>query len=200
MTVVVRQATARDATYAVPLLLDAGEHLLKKIYGDGDRDTAFAFLSAAWLRGTGQYGFANHWLACIEDEIVGIISCWHDSLPQHFDRDTLTSITDFFGLDEAIDVVMRSQAYTIALNPPMVLEMSIGHLAVAAGARRSGVATILVRYMENMARELGKLSLVLDVEEHNTRAIDFYKSMGFKSRQGIPPFIQFTKGIAPVIT
>ena len=198
MTVVVRKAEARDKDFAVPLLLDAGEHLLINIFGNGERERAYDFLITAWEKGTGQYGFANHWVACIDEQIVGIVTSWHDKLPAQFDRDTLTSITDFYGLDEAIDVVMRSQSYTIALNPPLLLELAIGHLAVAAGARRNGVATTLVRFKERMAREMGKLSVVLDVHTGNKRAIDFYEAIGFKPRQELPPFIQMTKGIAPL--
>ena len=49
-----------------------------------------------------------------------------------------------------------------------------------------------------MAREMGKLSVVLDVHTGNKRAIDFYEAIGFKPRQELPPFIQMTKGIAPL--
>lgn len=198
MTVVVRQATARDVEVAVPLLLDAAERLLTSIFGNGNRDEAFAFLFAAWLRGTGQYGFENHWLACVDDNIVGIASCWHDALPEHFDRDTLNAITDYFGIDEALEVVIRSQEHAIALHSPLVLEMGIGHLAVAAGARRSGVGTALVRYMECKARKLGKLSLVLDVEAQNLGALRFYEALGFVGQQSFAPFITMTKGVAPL--
>lgn len=198
MTVVVRKAEAKDVDFAVPLLLDAGEHLLTKIFGNGERDRAYDFLHAAWQRGPGQFGFDNHWLACIDEQIVGVVSCWHDELPAQFDRETLTSITEFYGLDEAIDVVKRSQAYTIALNPPLVLELAIGHLAVAAGAQRNGVATALVRFMERKAREMGKLSVVLDAYTGNKRALAFYEAMGFKPRQELHPFVQMTKGVAPL--
>lgn len=198
MTVVVRQAAAKDMESAVPLLLDAAENLLTCIFGNGNRDDAFAFLSAAWLRGTGQYGFENHWLACVGEDIVGIASCWHDGLPEHFDRNTLAAITDYFGIDEALEVVMRSQQHTIALHCPLVLEMSVGHIAVAAGARRNGVGTALIRFMERKARALGKLSLILDVEEHNHGAVRFYEALGFSGQQIIAPFIKMSKGIAPL--
>lgn len=198
MTVVVRPATAKDALHAVPLLLDAAEKILVTIFGDGKREEAHDFLHAAWLRGSGQYGFANHWVACIEDSIVGIVSCWHDKLPKHFDRDTMTSVTDYYGLDKAMDVVMRSQAMTYALHPPMMLELGVGHIAVAAGARRSGVGTALIRFMEHIARDLGKMSLVLDVEEGNRHALNFYEALGFVSQQTFSPFVKMAKGVPPL--
>ncbi|MBU2978368.1 GNAT family N-acetyltransferase [Alteromonas sp. C1M14] len=198
MTVVVRQATAKDVNLAVPLLLEAGEHLLVSIFGNGEHEDALGFLHAAWLRGLGQYGFANHWLACHNNDVVGIISCWHDHLPDNFDRDTLLAITDYYGLDMALDVVMRSQQYSVALNSPMALELCIGHIAVAAGARRMGVGTAMIRFMEQYARELGKLALVLDVEQANEKALAFYYALGFREQQAIPPFIQLAKGIAPL--
>lgn len=199
MTLVVRQATAKDVNIAVPLLLEAGEHLLVSIFGNGEHEDAFGFLHAAWLRGHGQYGFENHWLACQDDEIVGIISCWHDHLPDNFDRDTLLAITDYYGLDLALDVVLRSQRYSVSLNSPMALELCIGHIAVVASARRKGVGTAMIQFMEKYARTLGKFALVLDVEQSNRQALDFYHALGFREQQTTPPFTQLAKGIAPLI-
>lgn len=198
MNLNIRQATAADMASAVPLLLDSGEQLLIDIFGNGERDSAYQYLCFAWSNGEGQYGFKNHWVACIDDDVVGLMTCWHDKLPADFDRDTLSSITEHFGLDQSIDVVMRSQRFSAALHPPLATELGIGHLSVAAGARRQGVGRALLRVAEKTAREHKKFAMVLDVEVSNETARRFYKALGFGEHQHAAPFIQMIRAVPPL--
>lgn len=52
----------------------------------------------------------------------------------------------------------------------------------------SGVASLLMRAVEDAARELGGRSLWLGVWEHNARAIAFYRKCGF-AQVGTKPFL-----------
>ncbi len=200
MTVTIRAATAMDGDAAAALILDAGESLLIDIFGAGDRGKALAFLRESWAQGAGQYGFENHWIAEANGEVVGVVTCWHDALPEHFDRDTLASITTHFGLDDAIDIVMRSQQYSAALHPPLLLELGVGHLAVSRSFRRHGVATKLITFMRDKAKALKKHALVLDVELSNLDALAFYKANGFAEQQRCEPFVQLIKAVPPDIS
>ncbi|QJR80853.1 GNAT family N-acetyltransferase [Alteromonas pelagimontana] len=198
MAIGIRPAKAQDVASAVPLLLGAGNELLISIFGAGDAERAEQYLTFAWERGSGQYGFRNHWVACIGKEIVGLVTCWHDNLATNFDQDTLRSITDYFGLDNAMNIVMQSEHISAALQPPTARELAIGHLCVATKARRRGVATALIQYMESEAQRRKKPSLVLDVEQVNTSAIQFYLGNGFIRYQVVPPFIRMTKALIPL--
>lgn len=197
MNPTIRQATPEDAPDAVPLLLDSGEQLLTDIFGNGNRETAYQYLLYAWANAQGQYGCSNHWVACVGEQVVGLITCWHDNLPADFDRDTLSSITQHFGLDQSIDVVMRSQRYSAALHPPLATELGVGHLAVAVKARRQGIGSALLATTEDKARELGKRAMVLDVEAGNARALGFYRALGFGEHQRAGPFIQMIRAVQP---
>ncbi|WP_414829052.1 GNAT family N-acetyltransferase [Alteromonas sp. H39] len=197
MNLNIRPATAADMASAVPLLLDSGEQLLIDIFGNGERDSAYQYLCYAWSNGYGQYGFQNHWVACIDDKVVGLMTCWHDKLPADFDRDTLSSITEHFGLDKSIDVVMRSQRFSAALHPPLVTELGIGHLSVASDARRQGVGRALLGVAEEKARELKKFAMVLDVEVSNETARQFYQALGFGEHQHAAPFLQMIRAVRP---
>jgi len=196
MTVNVRAARHDDRDVAVPLLLDAGERLLTTIFGNSDRQAALDYLMFAWGLGGGQYGFKNHWVAESHSEIKGLITCWHDGLPDDFDRVTLTSITDHYGLDKSIDVVMRSQQFSAALHPPSSTELAVGHLAVCHEARRQQVGSHLLAHMLEKASSLRKFAVVLDVEASNTPAVAFYKAQGFGEHRTCPPFIQMIKSVA----
>jgi len=197
MKIQVRQAVSEDGGQAVPLLLSAGEALLVPIFGLENKEQAERFLMSAWSRGEGQYGYANHWVAECDGQIAGLITCWHDSLPQDFDRQTMSSITHFYGLDGAMEVIIRSQQVTAALHPPLVKELALGHLAVDPTYRRVGVATALISFIESYARELQKLSIVLDVHKSNIQAMAFYAAQGFEVRQAVATFLQMAKGVSP---
>lgn len=197
MSVTLRAAREEDYQAATQLLLQSGERLLTEIFGNGDVAQTCRYLAFAWQQGPGQYGFQNHWVAESGDTLVGLLTCWDDQLPADFDRATLSSITDFFGLDQSIDVVMRSQRFSAALHPPMATELGIGHLAVAEAARRQGVGRALMNWAEQQARQRGKFAVVLDVASDNQAAIAFYRALGFARHQGNEPFMQMVRAVPP---
>lgn len=192
-SIVVRKATAADGTDAVPLLLAAGDPLLVNVFGLGDEDQALSYLQYAWQYGSGQYGFKNHFVATLDEKVVGLICGWHSRLPKDFDRATLSSITDHYGLDGAIDVVMRGQVYMATLEPPMATELCVGHLAVHRSARRKGVGRMLLEHMHDYAHSLKKNALVLNVLSDNDSAVSFYQRCGFGVHQTTPPFVQLIR-------
>lgn len=161
----------------------------------GDPDKALVYLYSAWDKGGGQYGYENHWVAESEGEITGLISCWHDRLPEDFDRTTLSSIVDFYGIDEALEIVLRSQRYLAVLEAPMFTELGIGHLAVSENARRKGVGTALIEFMELRARTMKKNAVVLNCEAANHEAVKFYKSQGFGVHRDNGSFLQLIKAL-----
>ena len=193
----IRPAANEDADQAVPLLLSAGEGLLVAIFGQGEIARTTDFLRYAWQQEAGQYGFKNHWVAEYNHQIVGLITCWHNTLPADFDRQTLLSITHFFGLEQAMEVVLQSQQLTASLHPPATYELGIGHLAVSTHLQRTGVGGHLLTHAENMAHRLAKTALVLDVHVNNHVARAFYRAKGFVEREQIASFVQMGKTLTP---
>lgn len=191
----IRHATADDGSDAVDLLMQAAGGLLTHIFGNGDEASTRRFLASAWQSGDGQYGYYNHWVAESEHAVVGLVTSWHDQLPTDFDRKTLDMITQHFGLDEAIDIVMRSQAYSSALHSPTSEQLAIGHLAVKPGLRGNGIGTYLLDEMLILARRYSKIAMVLDVETSNQNAIHFYTSQQFIVEHTIPPFQHMVRRI-----
>ena len=192
---VIRNAKKDDGRIAVPLLFNAGRQLLTEVFGAGDSDVALEYLFSAWNKGGGQYGFENHWVLEEDDDVTGLISCWHDRLPDNFDRDTLSSIVEHFGIDDALDIVLRSQLYLAVLEAPLFTELGIGHLAIAPSARRSGRGSLLIEFMEAKARNMKKNALVLNCEVTNDVAIAFYKHLGFGEHRTNEQFIQMIKAL-----
>lgn len=191
----VRHAKPGDGSDAVELLMQAAGALLTHIFGNGDTASTRRFLASAWQSGEGQYGYRNHWVAESGTSVVGLVTSWHDQLPQDFDRCTLDIITQHFGLDETVAIVMRSQVYSSALHPPTPDQLAVGHLAVRPGQRGSGIGAQLLDEMLALARQYGKTALVLDVETSNQDAIQFYTSQQFSVKQTNPPFQQMVRHV-----
>lgn len=60
----------------------------------------------------------------------------------------------------------------------------IARIAVADGYRRQGVATLMLREMAILCRDIGVSKILLDVRESNVAAYAFYERRGFV-RDGI---------------
>lgn len=192
----IRGAVASDANVAVPLLFDAAKHLLSEVFGLGCPKKARAYLRDAWHKGVGQYGFANHSVLEIDGSVKGLISSWHDQLPEDFDRCTLNSIIDFHGIDEALQVVLRSQHFLAVIDPPTRSEMAIGHVSVVEDARRQGAGRALVEHRALQAKKLNKRALVLNCENNNTKALGFYKALGFVATRSNESFTHMVKTLS----
>lgn len=59
-------------------------------------------------------------------------------------------------------------------------DFNILNIATKKGFENKGIATKLLSFLEDYARNLGVFQLWLEVREHNQNAITFYKNMGFK--------------------
>merc|ERR1712000_495534 len=152
--------------------------LLTEVFGQGDQQVALDYLLSAWKKGGGQYGFENHWVAEYNGKVTGLVSGWHDRLLEHF------------GIDDALDIVMRSQQYLAVLEAPLFTELGIGHLAVSPDARRQGTGSALIEFMEVKARAMKKNALVLNCEIANKGAIAFYQRLGFGEHRTNDQFVQ----------
>lgn len=191
MSIKIRLGEPDDATEAAPLIFSAAQGILTAIFGADDATKALTFLQHAWRLKGGQYGCSSHWVAVQDERIVGVVTAWHVALGAAFDRATLDSITSFFSLDEAVQVLMRNQVLAVELAPPTKTQFMLGHLAVAAHSRRMGVGSMLIDNMRTQAKSMNKQSIVLDVELTNTAAIRFYQALAFSEDTLTKKFVRF---------
>ncbi|RDV24846.1 GNAT family N-acetyltransferase [Alteromonas aestuariivivens] len=199
MQLTVRPAQSEDANGATSLILQSAFRMLNEIFGNGDATVTGQYLMAAWQLGMGQYGYRNHWVACVNhNDVVGVVTSWHDGLAASFGRHTLNSIKQFFGVNETLNVLARSRRLTGMLSPPCGHQLAIGHVAVAEAYRQRGIGRSLITAMQHRALRLGKSELVLDVEADNPDALAFYLSLGFECAPSLTPFLHCTKPVADI--
>ena len=188
----IRQANQGDAKTLGALIFSSAPVAIAAIFDISDKLSAVNFLQTSLSCAAGQYGYDNHWVAEVDNLVVGCLSSWHSDLPDTFHQATLTKLTEFYGIAHAFSVVQASQALQDCIPKPKEHEWCIGHFAVLAQYQRQGVATALLKFAQKQALDSGKFFLSLDVESSNSAAIDFYLGQGFvqKYKSKISPRMQ----------
>jgi ribosomal protein S18 acetylase RimI-like enzyme len=174
-----RQANQGDAGILSQLIYSSAPNALAAIFDINDAWSALNFLDSSLLTAKGQYGYANHWVTEIDNQVAGCFSLWHCDLPAAFHQATLSKLTRFYGINHTLSVVLASQALQDCIPKPKKNELCIGHFAVPEQYQRQGVATNLLRIAQTRALVAKKSVLCLDVESSNSQAIDFYLRRGF---------------------
>ncbi|WP_158972672.1 GNAT family N-acetyltransferase [Paraglaciecola sp. L3A3] len=175
----IRRATEQDADELAKLVFDSAPQLLTAAFNLTPEFSVKHFLVKNLSNRDGQYGYYNHWLVEQNNKVIACVSAWHTELSDEFHRATLSGITDFYGLQNALSLLHRNQALQDCMPQLKVNEWCIGHLSVSKSKQRQGVASALLAYMQQLALENNKSVLCLDVEASNTQAISFYTSLGF---------------------
>lgn len=188
----IRQASQNDAQALSSLILSSAPVALAAIFDINDELSALNFLHSSLLTADGQYGYSNHWVVQINKQVVACLTPWHSELSESFHTATLTQLTRFYGIDHALTVVQASLALQDCMPKPQKHEWCIGHFSVLAQYQRQGVATALLKLMQQQALTSGKTVLSLDVGSDNSQAINFYLRQGFiqKSESILSPQMQ----------
>lgn len=184
---VVRQLAAQHAQLAAPLILSSGEASLRAMFDRSDELTALGFLQHSLVYPVGQFGFKRHWGLFDDNSLIGTGSCWTSHITQSFKQATLDGLVDYYGWDMT-HLVLDSSALIAEIIPSLNQdELGVGHLAIVAEHRGNGHVRQLLDFFDARARGLGKTALVLDVEAHNTGAIQAYSRYGFEQVQRYAP-------------
>lgn len=176
---IIRGACQHDAPLLAKLIYASGPQLIESVFGFNQHHNAQNFLLSAANHENGQYGFANHFVALENEQVLASVCPWHTELSASFGQATLQSVVQYFGLEYSLEVVARSQIIKHFISPPLSHEWCIGHFAVFPQYRRQGVATRLLQFMTELAQNSGKTTLSLHVAADNHSAIQFYQQQGF---------------------
>ena len=175
----IRGACQQDAPQLATLIYASGPVLIESVFACTQQHNAQGFLLSAASHEFGQYGFANHFVAVENEQVLGSVCAWHTELNASFAQATLHSVVQYFGLELSLEVVARSQIIKHFISPPLNHEWCIGHFAVFPQYRRQGVARRLLQFMTELAQNSGKTTLSLHVAANNHSAIKFYQQQGF---------------------
>ena len=188
----IRQASQGDAKTLGSLIFSSAPNALAVTFNIDEELSALNFLQRSLLSADGQYGYENHWVAEIDNQVVGCLSLWHSDLPDSFHQATLIGLTDFYGIEQTLSLVQASQILQDCIPKPKRHEFCVGHFAVLKQYQRLGVGNVLLTFAHEQALILGKSALSLDVDSANLDAIEFYQGQGFiqESASDISPRMQ----------
>ena len=175
----IRSACQQDAPLLAKLVYAAGPQVLQSVFGLNQDYNPQDFLLSALHCADGQYGFANHYVAVENEQVLASVCAWHAELSTSFQHATLHSVIEYFGVEHSLEVVARSQVVEHFIPPPQAHEWCIGHLAVLPQHQRQGIASKLLQFMSQLALQNNKTTLSLDVSSNNQGAIEFYLQQGF---------------------
>lgn len=175
----VRRATAKDAPALAELIYGSAPTLLSAIFDIDTEFNAKQFLADSLQQAEGQYGYHNHWVSENQKRVVACVSAWHTDLAETFHQATLRSITQFYGLEQALAILRANQVIVECIPEIAIDEWCIGHVSVTPSFRKQGYANGLITAMAEQAISMNKTALCLDVEASNQLALDFYIKQGF---------------------
>lgn len=173
------RAKPEYAKQAAQLIYLSGRASLKYLLQPSAHYSVIGFIEQAFLQQQGQFGYHNHWCIRQQNQLQAIGSCWHSDLNQAFHQGTLNSLIAYYQPDDLLEVISRNQQLGCIIQPPQRQQLCIGHLAVTAEYRNRELGRHLVKHFANIAKQLGKTELIVDVGQSNRGAIAFYQKVGF---------------------
>lgn len=191
----IRQAQSGDAQTASELIFSSTANLLALMFNVDAEQNALAFLKSAFAQQEGQFGWGNHWVLEQDDQVVAIASAWHCELHETFHRGTLESISHYFGVSRALEIIQRCQVLQKIFPAPQKNELCIGHFAVSDLYQRKGLGAHLIAHLRKIALNKGKNALTLDVEQTNQAAQLFYQELGFRMTSHQAPMHQLNGSV-----
>lgn len=178
MPLTFRPARAGDLAAAIPLIHASGPDAFDYVFCDRGADQAMQFLRMAFDDGSGRFGWRNHCVACVDDQVVGIGAAYGADTNLAYTLADGRLILRYYGA-RGLNVIGRGLRTERIMPPPARQEWMIAHLAIAPGQRGSGIGARLVHYLLDRGARAGYSSAVLDVSVENPRAESLYQRLGF---------------------
>ncbi len=180
----------RQSSEIAALIFASEPKLLSFLFG-GDTE-CLSYLEKACKQPYGQFSANSHHIVKLADKstaafseraIAGICATWYANMAVEFQQGTLSSFRSFLTTEQIIHLLAYKDALDDCFAPPKQHQLCLGHISVATGYRKMGVASSLIEHAASVAAELSKTELILDAEALNTNAVDCYLKAGFKVTQ-----------------
>lgn len=180
MTILIRPATLADATHAIPCIYSSGPKSFDFVF-----QQSMPFLMQSFQNGRSQFGFQNHYVACIENsqqplqhKVIASIACFDRHQAQAMEWGCILDMLDFYRW-QFIRAAFRGLRFERLVPKPIKHSLYIAHLGIDEGFRSQGIGRQLIDWAIAKAKRQGYQSVSLDVAKSNPRAEQLYKAMGF---------------------
>jgi len=178
MTVEFRPAVPGDARDAVPLIYSSGPAAFDYVFAVPGRSSAPEFLARAFFDGRGEFGWRNHVVGVLGNEVVAAGAAWDGTSTLAFTHAAAVQILRGYGL-AAAGVVTRGLRVESVVQPPNRRCWYVAHLGVRPDKRGHGIGEALIGHLLAHGQRKGHSRAALDVAVTNPRAQALYERLGF---------------------
>lgn len=204
----IRQARAEDAKVVAPLIFSAGpEHFT---YWLNQKPTkCIKLIEKAFRANAGILGYGIHWVACVDDEVLGVGAFCTGR--QHVMLGLKTGIWFLANLPLTQKLGNSHRGLKLApmINPLPKNILYVSNLGVSSKAQGKGIGSKLIRFHQLRAKNLPKVKTFgLDVAATNPNAQRLYERLGmsqiwekqfYDSSIGIPDSRRLTMAVSDIV-
>jgi ribosomal protein S18 acetylase RimI-like enzyme len=178
-----RRCQPDDVDAVLPLMYSSGPEAFRYVFSVRSELQVLDFLRAAFVRGEGEFGYKDHFVAVDDGEIVALVGMRsaQDHLKYLFA--IIRDIFGFYGLLDGIRVVVRGLRFEKIVAPPRGDTLSLHNLGVKEALRGRGYGRQLIAWFLEQARDQQVSAVGLDVAETNPRARALYMGLDFEVKR-----------------
>lgn len=174
-----RTAQACDTSTAVELIYSSGISAFEYGFNCG-RYPARDFLSYCFADGRGFFGWRNHTVVTLNGSAVGIGAFYSGENYLRLSAELVWQVWHFYPLHIIASVLYRMTQLKSLMPEPAKNMHYVANFAVRADMQSKQIGTSLLRYHQEIAKQLGRNIYALDVSVANPRAQALYERLGFK--------------------
>ncbi len=179
MALIIRPCTAEDVDDIIPLMFSAGPDAFRFVFSVNSELQALDFLRTSFVKGDGEFGYKDHFVAVDNDEVVALVGMRSAQDNLKYTLSAARSIFKFYGLFNGLRVVTRGLRFERIVSPPHKSVLCLHNLGVKDGLRGKGYGRALIAWFMQQAGEHNVTAVGLDVAETNPRAKALYMGLGF---------------------
>ena len=177
-----RPANSQDAKTIAPLVYSSGPSAFDYIFSHNTSLSALQFLEKTLQRPGGEFGFRNHRVAELDNEVVGVATSFTGKDSLSFMLVAIGQILRHYG-PGAPGVMRRGLQVESMIVPPGREEFCIAHVGVSPLHRNKGIGRILMQHMIKKGKNSRCSRIILDVSAENPAALSLYESLGFHVKE-----------------
>jgi ribosomal protein S18 acetylase RimI-like enzyme len=174
-----RPAQASDIDAAVPLIYSSGIQAFEYGFSHSNYQ-ALDFLRFAFSDGRGFFGWRNHSVVTLDKSVVGIGAFYSGGDYLRLSIGLVWQVFRFYPLILVPFVLWHILQLKALMPPPTRAMHYVANFAVDEQLRGQGIGTFLLRYQQDVAKQLGRSIYALDVSVENPRAQALYQQLGFR--------------------
>lgn len=178
MPLTFRPARPTDVDAAVPLIYSSGPDAFDYAFARPGRNSAQDFLSYAFVQGSGQFGWRQHWVGELDGRVVAAGTVFGGEQNLGYMLAASRQILGYFGLG-SLPVMLRGLQLERIICPPPKRTLYLAHLGVTPELRGEGLGSQLIEHFLQRGRGTGLTVAALDVSAANPKAQALYERFGF---------------------